>query len=74
MTGKSTYTGDVFHTWHNLRVWNLCQKSSTLTKKETKFSSYNSDGIGCKVIFKEGLPNMWGNAQIFSPYSIWGGR
>jgi hypothetical protein len=20
MTGKSTYTGDVFHTWHNLRV------------------------------------------------------
>ncbi len=20
MTGKSTYTGDVFHTWYNLRV------------------------------------------------------
>ncbi len=41
-------------------------------KKETKFSTYtvegNSDGIGCKVIYEEGLPNIRGNAQIFSPY------
>ncbi len=25
----------------------------------------------CKVIYEEGLPNIWGNAQIFS--HIWGG-
>ncbi len=35
---------------------------SALIKKETKFSSYigNSDGIGCKVIYEEGLPNIRG--------------
>ncbi len=32
----------------------------------------NSDGSGCKVIYEEGLPNIWGKAQIFS--HIWGGR
>jgi hypothetical protein len=34
----------------------------TLVKKKTKFSSYkgNSDGIGCKVIYEEGLPNILG--------------
>jgi hypothetical protein len=32
----------------------------------------HSDGIGCKVIYEEGLPNKWGNAQIFN--HIWGGR
>ncbi len=37
-----------------------------LIKKEIK--KWNS----CKVIYEEGLPNMWGNAQIF-PH-IWGGR
>ncbi len=26
------------------------------------------DGIGCKVIYEEGLPNIWGNAHILSPY------
>ncbi len=26
----------------------------------------NSDGIGCKVIFEEGLPNIRGNTQIFN--------
>jgi hypothetical protein len=28
----------------------------------------NSDGIRCKVIYEEGVPNIWGNAQIFSPF------
>ncbi len=28
----------------------------------------NSDVIGCKVMYEEGLPNTWVNAQIFSPY------
>ncbi len=40
-------------------------------KKENKiFRIYyrNSDGIMCKVIYEKGLPNIWGNAQIFSPY------
>jgi hypothetical protein len=45
-------------------------KSSQI-KKETKFSSYirkfRWDWVQ-KVIYEEGLPNMWGNAQIFSPY------
>jgi hypothetical protein len=27
----------------------------------------NSDGIGFKVIQEEGLPNMFGNAQILNP-------
>ncbi len=25
----------------------------------------NSDGSGCKVIYEEGLPNIWGNAQKY---------
>ncbi len=46
----------------------------TLIKKKEKFSSYirNSEGIGCEVIYKEGLPNIWRNAQIFN--HIWGLR
>ncbi len=34
--------------------------SITLIKKKTKFShkNRNSDGIGCKVIYEEGLPNI----------------
>ncbi len=32
----------------------------------------NSDWSGCKVIYEEGLPNIWDNAQIFS--HILGGR
>jgi hypothetical protein len=35
---------------------------TTLIKKKTKLSSYsisgNSDGIRCKVIYEEGLPNI----------------
>jgi hypothetical protein len=27
-------------------------------KKKIKFSSGNSDGRGCEVIFEEGLPNI----------------
>ena len=48
--------------------------SGTLIKKRTKFSHIwgDSDGIGCKVIYEEGPPNIWGNAQIFN--HIWGGR
>ncbi len=41
----------------------------TLIKKKRKFSSYilgTSDGGGCRVIYEERLPNIWGNAQIFS--------
>jgi hypothetical protein len=49
---------------------------SALIKKKRKFSSYrilgNSDGIGCKFIYEEGLFNIRGNAQIFS--HIGGGR
>jgi hypothetical protein len=45
-----------------------------LIKKKIKFSSYilqgNSEWSSCKVIYEEGLPNIWGNAQIF-PH-IWG--
>jgi hypothetical protein len=39
----------------------------TLIKKKTKFSSYirDLDGIGCKVIYDEGLPNIWGNIYIW---------
>ncbi len=29
-------------------------------------------GASCKVIYEEGIPNIWGNAQIF--HHIWGGR
>jgi hypothetical protein len=31
-----------------------------IKKRKQKFSSYiiNSDGIGCKVIYEEGLPNI----------------
>jgi hypothetical protein len=37
--------------------------------KKTKFSSYIRKfrwDRGCKVIFEEGFPNIWGNAQIFN--------
>jgi len=35
-------------------------KQYTLIEKKTKFPHIlgNSDGIGCKVIYEEGLPNM----------------
>jgi hypothetical protein len=41
-----------------------------MKKRKRNFSSYtyvqgNSDRIGCKVTYEEGLPNIWGNAQIF---------
>jgi hypothetical protein len=41
-----------------------------LLQKEKKIPHIlgNSDGIGCKVIYEEGLPNIWGNEQIFPPY------
>ncbi len=35
-------------------------------KKEIKFSSYIRKWSSCKVIYEEGLPNIWGNAQIFN--------
>jgi hypothetical protein len=53
-----------------LRVASLCRLTirqlctvrtlCTLIKKKTKFSSSkgNSNGIGCKVIYEEGLPNI----------------
>ncbi len=61
-----------YHTLRfTLRSLYIVQPTCT-DKKENKFSSYtvkgNSDGIWCKVIYEEGLPNIWGNAQIFSPY------
>jgi hypothetical protein len=31
---------------------------NTLKKKKTKFSTGNSDGIGCKIIYEEGLPKI----------------
>ncbi len=46
-----------------------------ITEKEkyTKMLQLNKrDFKTCKVIYEEGLPNIWGNAQIFS--HIWGGR
>jgi hypothetical protein len=45
---------------------------TTLIKKKRKFSSGNSDGSCCTVIDEEGLPYIWGNAQIFS--HIWRGH
>jgi hypothetical protein len=44
-------------------------------KKERKKFPHiqgNSEWSSCKVIYEEGLPNIWGNAQIF--LHIWGGR
>ncbi len=37
-------------------------------KNKIKLSSFirNSDGSGCKIIYEEGLPNRWGNANIES--------
>ncbi len=44
-----------------LNAWDI-RLSHTLIKKKTKFSSYsisgNSDGIRCKVIYEEGLPDI----------------
>jgi hypothetical protein len=39
-------------------------------KKKTKFSSYirNSDGIGCKIIYEEGLPDILEMRRYFSKY------
>ncbi len=65
---------DRFHKWFWIRKTTKTPKISAhlylyADKKETKFSSY----IGIfrwdrvKVIYEEGLPYIWGNAQIFSP-------
>ncbi len=42
---------------------------SLYTDKKEMIMTFN--GIGCKVIYEEGLPNIWGNAEIFN--HIWGG-
>ncbi len=42
-----------------------------IKKKIKPLISGNSDGIRCKVIYDDGLPNIWGKAQIF--YHTWGG-
>ncbi len=44
-------------------------KLCTLIKTKIKFSycniQWSSEWSSCKVIYEEGLPNIWGNAQIF---------
>ena len=45
------------------------RRNAALIKKKVKNFPHiggNSDRIGCKVIYKEGLPNIQGIAQIFS--------
>jgi hypothetical protein len=46
----------------------LKEQSFTDQKKKTKFSSHIRKfyGIGCKVIYVQGLPNIRGNEQIFN--------
>ncbi len=48
------------------QLWHFCNYC-TLIKNKIKFTSYirNSEWSSCKVIYEEGLPNIWGNAQIF---------
>ncbi len=54
--------------------WITTRPSYTDNKSNQIFSIYKEiqSGSSCKVIYEEGLPNIWGNAQIF-PH-IWGGR
>ncbi len=44
----------------------------TLIKKKIKFSSYirKFEWSSCKVIYEEGLPHIWDNAQIF-PHTVY---
>ncbi len=56
------------HSWPLIFVINFSLPSylpCTLIKKKIKFSSFIR-----KFVYEEGLPNVWGNAQIF-PH-IWG--
>ncbi len=53
----------------------LAVKCVSLIKKKTKFSSYtvleNSDGIGCIVIYEEGIPNVYEEMhKYFAIYSM----
>ena len=42
-------------------------------KKKKNFSSYvrNSEWSVCKVIYEEGLPTIWGNAQIYTIHTVY---
>jgi hypothetical protein len=63
---------NLYYSYHTLKftLRSLSIVQHALIKKKTNFPHIkgNSDGIGCKVIYEEGLPNIWGNAQQFSPY------
>ncbi len=52
--------------WWGPSSWWVCVHC-TLIKRKLNFPHIqgNSNGIGCKVIYEEGLPNIWRNAQIF---------
>ncbi len=48
--------------------------SKDTDKKKSSFphTQGNSEWGSCKVIYEEGVPNIWGNAQIFN--HVWGSR
>ncbi len=57
----------------NCIQWTCIHAERTVIKKNEIFSYIRKfRWVGCKVIAKEGLPNLWWNAQIFN--HIWGGR
>ncbi len=66
---RGTYHYDSCEWVFHLCAFYVLQRGQIRTdQKENKiFLLYkgNSDGIGCKVIYEEELPNVWGNAQIF---------
>jgi hypothetical protein len=51
--GKLGFPGGLVETEEDVETGKYC----TLIKKKTKFSSY-LDGIGRKVIYEKGLPNI----------------
>jgi hypothetical protein len=71
--GYPTQPRLLYHNAHTIAA--SINMACTLIKKKIKFSSFIRKfriECSCKVIYEEGLPNIWGNAQIFS--HIWGGR
>ncbi len=51
-------------TWSRYGTSGACRRGSLIKKKKIKFSSYIRK-FSCSVIYEVGLPNIWGNAQIF---------
>ncbi len=49
------------------RVYNTVLQCYTDKNEKKNFLIYCIRTFRCEVIYEEGLPNIWGNAQIFSP-------